>query len=84
MYFPKDTVLSALMRLPRKKISGVCGVALDDLIHALCGDYPDARAAENVKSTLAILECDGKVTLLRMDAPYNDGPILGIHLNQES
>lgn len=84
MYFQKDAVLSALMRLPQKRISGVCGVALDDLVHVLCGNPPNAHATENLKSVLASLECDGKITLLRMDTPYNDGPILGIHLNQES
>lgn len=84
MYFPKDTVLSALMELPRKKILGVCGIRLDDLIHNLCGDHPDARNTENVKSALASLECDGAITLIRMDISNGDGPILGIHLNQES
>lgn len=81
MYFPKNTVLSSLMSLPRKKILGVCGVGLDELIHALCGGCPDARDAENVKSVLANLECDGTVTLIRMDTGNGDGPILGIHLN---
>ncbi len=80
----KDAVLSALMSLPQKKISNVSCVGLADLIHALCGDHPDARVAEDIKSTLIRLECDGNISLLRMDTPYNDGPILGVHLNQES
>ncbi len=82
MCLNKDIVLSTLIRLPQKKICGVSCVGLADLIHAICGDCPDANASGDIKSMLVRLECDGKVTLMRMDAPNNDGPILGVHLNQ--
>lgn len=84
MYFSKDCVLSALMHLRKKQIFGVYCVGLEDLVHNLCGEHPDSRASENVKSALAGLERDGTVTLLRMDTGSNTGPILGIQLNQES